>query len=114
GHYLSALAMLYASTDNQELKDRLDYMLSELERCQNKNGNGYVGGIPQGKIFWERIHKGDIDGSGFGLNNTWVPLYNIHKLFAGLIDAYDYLGDEKAKNIVVKLEIGRASCRERV
>lgn len=103
GHYLSALAMLYASTDNQELKDRLDYMLSELERCQNKNGNGYVGGIPQGKIFWERIHKGDIDGSGFGLNNTWVPLYNIHKLFAGLIDAYDYLGDEKAKNIVVKL-----------
>src|SRR5690606_6715209 len=46
GHYLSALAMLYASTDNPELKTRLDYMLSELERCQTKNGNGYVGGIP--------------------------------------------------------------------
>lgn len=103
GHYLSALAMLYASSDNQELKDRLDYMLSELERCQEKNGNGYVGGIPQGKIFWERIHKGDIDGSGFGLNNTWVPLYNIHKLFAGLIDAYNYVGNEKAKAIVIKL-----------
>ena len=103
GHYLSALAMLYASTDNQELKNRLDYMLSELERCQNKNGNGYVGGIPQGKIFWERIHKGDIDGSGFGLNNTWVPLYNIHKLFAGLIDAYHFTGSDKAKSIVIKL-----------
>ncbi|MFI0430972.1 beta-L-arabinofuranosidase domain-containing protein [Mariniflexile sp. HMF6888] len=103
GHYLSALAMLYASTDNQELKTRLDYMLSELERCQNKNGNGYVGGIPQGKIFWERIHKGDIDGSGFGLNNTWVPLYNIHKLFAGLIDAYHFTGSEKAKSIVINL-----------
>ncbi len=103
GHYLSALAMLYASTDNEELKTRLDYMLSELERCQNKNGNGYVGGIPQGKIFWERIHKGDIDGSGFGLNNTWVPLYNIHKLFAGLIDAYRFTGSEKAKIIVMKL-----------
>lgn len=103
GHYLSALAMLYASTDEPELKSRLDYMLSELERCQEKNGNGYVGGIPQGKIFWERIHKGDIDGSGFGLNNTWVPLYNIHKLFAGLIDAYNYVGSEKAKSIVIKL-----------
>ncbi|MBU3821420.1 glycoside hydrolase family 127 protein [Flavobacteriaceae bacterium XHP0103] len=103
GHYLSALAMLYASTDEPELKSRLDYMLSELERCQNKNGNGYVGGIPQGKIFWERIHKGDIDGSGFGLNNTWVPLYNIHKLFAGLYDAYYYTGSEQAKNILVKL-----------
>jgi uncharacterized protein len=103
GHYLSALAMLYASTDNPELKTRLDYMLSELERCQNKNGNGYVGGIPQGKIFWERINKGDIDGSGFGLNNTWVPLYNIHKLFAGLIDTYHITNSEKAKTIVVKL-----------
>ncbi|WP_419214082.1 beta-L-arabinofuranosidase domain-containing protein [Maribacter sp. X9] len=103
GHYLSALAMLYASTDNEELKTRLDYMLSELERCQIKNANGYVGGIPQGKVFWERIHEGDIDGSGFGLNNTWVPLYNIHKLFAGLIDAYHYTGSEKAKTIVIKL-----------
>ena len=103
GHYLSALAMLYASTDNQELQTRLEYMLSELERCQNKNGNGYVGGIPQGKIFWERIHKGDIDGSGFGLNNTWVPLYNIHKLFAGLIDVYHFTGSDKAKSIVIKL-----------
>ncbi|WP_343613912.1 glycoside hydrolase family 127 protein [Flavobacterium sp.] len=103
GHYLSALGMMYASTGNAELKNRLDYMLSELARCQDKNGNGYVGGIPQGKVFWDRIHKGDIDGSSFGLNNTWVPIYNIHKLFAGLIDAYHYTGSEKAKAIVIKL-----------
>lgn len=103
GHYLSALSMMYASTGNPELKNRLDYMLSELARCQDKNGNGYVGGIPQGKVFWDRIHKGDIDGSSFGLNNTWVPIYNIHKLFAGLIDAYHYTGSEKAKEIVIKL-----------
>ncbi len=103
GHYLSALAMMYASTGNKGLKDRLDYMLSELARCQAKNGNGYVGGIPQGKVFWDRIHKGDIDGSSFGLNNTWVPIYNIHKLFAGLIDAYQYTGSEQAKDIAIKL-----------
>jgi DUF1680 family protein len=103
GHYLSALAMMYASTGNQEVKNRLDYMISELEICQQKNGNGYVGGIPQGKVFWDRIHKGDIDGSNFGLNNTWVPLYNIHKLFAGLIDTYHYTGNEKAKEVLIKL-----------
>jgi len=103
GHYLSALAMMYASAGNKELKERLDYMLSELARCQAKNGNGYVGGIPQGKVFWDRIHKGDIDGSSFGLNNTWVPIYNIHKLFAGLIDAYQYTGSEQAKDIVIQL-----------
>jgi len=103
GHYLSALAMMYASTGNMEVKNRLDYMISELEICQQKNGNGYVGGIPQGKVFWDRIHNGDIDGSNFGLNNTWVPLYNIHKLFAGLIDTYHYTGNEKAKELVIKL-----------
>lgn len=103
GHYLSALAMMYASTGNTEVKKRLDYMITELARCQAKNGDGYVGGIPQGKIFWERIHKGDIDGSGFGLNNTWVPLYNIHKLYAGLRDAYAYAGNEQAKQVLIRL-----------
>jgi len=103
GHYLSALAMMYASTGEPELKKRLDYMIDQLAQCQAKNGNGYVGGIPQGKVFWERIHKGDIDGSSFGLNNTWVPLYNIHKLFAGLRDAYEYAGNQQAKQVLVGL-----------
>jgi DUF1680 family protein len=103
GHYLSALAMMYASTKNAELKTRLDYMVSELARCQTKNGNGYVGGIPQGKVFWERIHKGDIDGSSFGLNNTWVPLYNIHKLFAGLRDAYQFANNKQALQVLIGL-----------
>lgn len=103
GHYLSALALMYASTDNLEVKKRLDYMVSELAKCQQKNGDGYVGGIPQGKVFWSRIAKGDLDGSGFGLNNTWVPLYNIHKLFAGLQDAYTVAGNKQALNVLVKL-----------
>ena len=103
GHYLSALAMMYESTGDAELKKRLDYMVNELALCQAKNGDGYVGGVPNGKVFWERIHKGDIDGSGFGLNNTWVPLYNIHKLFAGLRDAYEYAGNEQAKKVLIGL-----------
>lgn len=103
GHYLSALAMMYASTGNTELKQRLEYMVAELARCQAKNGNGYVGGIPNGKVFWERINKGDIDGSTFGLNNTWVPLYNIHKLFAGLRDTYEFTQNQQAKQILISL-----------
>ena len=103
GHYLSALAMMYASIGNKELKKRLDYMINELALCQAKNGNGYVGGIPNGKVFWQRIHKGDIDGSTFGLNNTWVPIYNIHKLFAGLRDAYEIGGNKQAKQVLIGL-----------
>ncbi len=103
GHYLSALALMYAATGEKELKTRLDYMVDQLALCQQKNGNGYAGGIPQGKVFWERIRKGDIDGSSFGLNNTWVPLYNIHKLFAGLYDAYHFGHNRQALKVLTGL-----------
>ena len=41
GHYLSALAIHYASTGTEEFKARLEYMLSELKRCQAETG-GYI------------------------------------------------------------------------
>ncbi|MCB0847522.1 MAG: glycoside hydrolase family 127 protein, partial [Bacteroidetes bacterium] len=46
GHYVSALAMMYASTSDTKIKTRLDYMISELKRAQDANGNGYLGGVP--------------------------------------------------------------------
>ncbi len=42
GHYLSALSYMYAATGNQEIKVRLDYMMSELKRCQDAAGDGYL------------------------------------------------------------------------
>ena len=52
GHYVSALADMYAATGNPELLRRLNYMIDALEECQNANGDGYIGGVPRGKIFW--------------------------------------------------------------
>ncbi|MGS2739054.1 beta-L-arabinofuranosidase domain-containing protein [Sinomicrobium sp. M5D2P17] len=103
GHYLSALALMYASTGNEELKNRLAYMLDELEECQDANANGYVGGIPGGNKMWKEIAGGKIEAASFSLNSKWVPLYNIHKLFAGLRDAWEIAGNPKAKEILVKL-----------
>jgi len=103
GHYLSALAMMYASTGDERMKDRLDYMVKELKRAQKANGNGYVGGVPDGKAMWDEIKAGNIRAGGFDLNGRWVPLYNIHKLYAGLRDAYLYGGNEDAKKILVDL-----------
>jgi len=100
GHYLSALANMYAATGNQEILARLNYMLDWLEKCQQKNGNGYIGGVPGGKAMWQDIEKGKIDAGSFSLNDHWVPLYNIHKLYAGLIDAYKLTGSVKAKKIL--------------
>lgn len=103
GHYLSALALMYASTSDAKVKQRLDYMIDELERCQKASGNGYVSGVPNGKKIWKEIAQGNIRASGFGLNDRWVPLYNIHKTYSGLRDAYWYAGNEKAKKMLIKL-----------
>jgi uncharacterized protein len=103
GHYLSALSLMYASTKNAELKQRLEYMVDQLAICQTKNGDGYVGGIPGGHDMWKDIATGKIDAGSFSLNHKWVPLYNIHKLYAGLRDAYLIAGNEKAKEILIKL-----------
>ncbi|QCR23577.1 glycoside hydrolase family 127 protein [Pontibacter sp. SGAir0037] len=102
GHYLTALALMYASTGNEELHKRLTYMIDQLEICQKKNGNGYVGGVPGGNAMWEEISRGKIDAQSFSLNKKWVPWYNIHKTYAGLRDAYLYAGNEKAKDMLVQ------------
>jgi DUF1680 family protein len=103
GHYLTALAQMYASTGNQEAKRRLDVMVEQLAKCQEKNGNGYVGGIPGGLQTWNEIKQGKIDADNFSLNKKWVPLYNIHKLYAGLRDAYKIGGNTKARIVFIGL-----------
>lgn len=98
GHYVSALAIHYAATGNQECYDRLVYMIDELERCQNANGNGYLGGVPNSRQLWGNLAKGD-----FGLfRGAWVPWYNVHKMYAGLRDAWQYAGIEKARDMFIK------------
>ncbi len=103
GHYLSALAKMYAATGDKRFEERLNYMLSELERAQNANGNGYLSGVPNGKEIWNEIENGNIDAGSFSLNKRWVPLYNIHKIYAGLCDAYLFAGSEKAKDMLIEL-----------
>lgn len=37
GHYLSALAMMYAATGSQEILDKVNYMIDELDKCQQND-----------------------------------------------------------------------------
>lgn len=103
GHYLSALSLMYASTGDKEIGQRLDYMIRELKRCQDANGNGYIGGVPGGKIIWQEVAEGNIRAGSFDLNAKWVPLYNIHKTYAGLRDAYLYTDNEMSKEMLIKM-----------
>jgi DUF1680 family protein len=75
GHYLSALAMMYANTNDKRILDRLNYTIAELKICQDKNGDGYLGGVPGSHQLWIDVRKGNFDT----FNKRWVPFYNIHK-----------------------------------
>ena len=101
GHYLSALSQMIASGNDPdgELGRRLDYMLSEMARVQQANGDGYIGGISGSRDFWEVIAAGDVDK----IWDRWVPWYNVHKTFAGLRDAYIAGGRPKARELLVQL-----------
>nr|WP_090727066.1 glycoside hydrolase family 127 protein [Paenibacillus sp. PDC88] len=103
GHYLSGCALMYAATGNEELKQRADYVTQELKVCQDSHGNGYVSGIPRGRELFEEIKAGDIRSQGFDLNGGWVPLYTMHKLFAGLRDAYTLTGNRLALEVEIRL-----------
>ncbi len=99
GHYLSALAIHLAATGDSECRQRMEYMLDELERCQKANGNGYVGGVPDGKRAWQEIAKGNV-----GIVwKYWVPWYNLHKTYTGLRDAWLYGGSKKARKMFLSL-----------
>jgi DUF1680 family protein len=103
GHYLSALALMWAATGDPEVKRRLDYFVAELKRAQDANGNGYVGGIPGGSAAWQQVANGTVKADNFSVNGKWVPWYNLHKVFAGLRDAWHYAGNEDARVMLVKL-----------
>jgi DUF1680 family protein len=103
GHYLSALALMFASTGDAEVKRRLDVFVAELKRAQQANGDGYLGGIPGGRAAWRDVAAGKLQVDNFSVNGKWVPWYNLHKIYAGLRDAWRYAGNEDARAMLIDL-----------
>jgi DUF1680 family protein len=103
GHYLSAISIFYVTSGNPEFKKRSDYIVGELERCQNARKTGYVGAIPNEDSIFGNVAKGIIKSGGFDLNGGWSPWYTVHKVMAGLVDAYLYCDNGKALQVVVKM-----------
>jgi hypothetical protein len=104
GHYMSACALMYAATGDAKFKQRVDYIVDELKACQDAIGTGLVYGFPNGDKIFAEVAAGQImvrNQSHF--NGGWVPWYTMHKLFAGLRDAYIYCDNATAKAVLVRL-----------
>ncbi len=114
GHYLSACSLMSAQTGETQYRERVTYIVGELTECQAAHGDGYVGGFTRkradihedGKAIFPEIVTGDIRSAPFSLNGAWSPLYTLHKLLAGLLDA----GDAAA----LKVAIGLAGYLDRI
>ena len=89
GHYLSASALLYASTGDKEVKDKGDYMVAELAKVQQKWGGGYLSAFPT--EWFERLDA---------RKPVWAPFYTVHKIMAGMFDMYQHAGNKQALEVL--------------
>lgn len=89
GHYLSACALMWASTGDAEIKRRADLMVDELARCQHQLGTGYLSAFPE--EYFDRLRDG---------KPVWAPWYTIHKIMAGMLDMHAVAGNAQALDVV--------------
>lgn len=101
GHFISALSYMYKVDKDERLKEKLDYIIEELRYIQSFSADGYASGFS--KKCFEKVFSGDFNVTRFELGDGWVPWYSIHKIYAGLIDAYELTENKKALDVVEKL-----------
>jgi len=83
GHYLSACALMYSSTNDEDLRAKADELVAELAKCQKPNG--YLGAYSES--FYDRLRNHE---------KVWAPYYTYHKIMAGHLDMYVHCGNEQA------------------
>ena len=90
GHFLSAAAMMYASTGDAEIKAKADAVVAGLAECQKALGtSGYLSAFPE--TFFDRVES---------VRTVWAPYYTIHKIMAGLVDMAEHCGSGQALEVV--------------
>src|SRR6202050_580354 len=91
GHYLSACALMYASSGDEDLKKNAATVVAELGKCQTALKSGYLSAFPV--EFFDRLREGQ---------RGWAAFYTVHKIMAGLLDMDGYCGQERALDMVQK------------
>ncbi|OUO79128.1 hypothetical protein B5F53_08620 [Blautia sp. An249] len=119
GHFLSALALAYASSGDEEYKEKMDYMVSELHKLQQMSkgkASDFVtkctptsaaqGNWSKDPNEWGEGFLSAYSPDQFALleqytpyATIWAPYYTLHKLIAGFIDCYEYGGNEEALEV---------------
>jgi DUF1680 family protein len=90
GHYLSACALMHASTGDEVIASKASALVGMLAECQAKDG--YLSAFPT--EFFERLRKHQA---------VWAPFYTYHKIMAGLIDMHQHTGNQLALQMAERM-----------
>lgn len=95
GHYLSACSLMAAGTRQAPFHERVAYIVDELAVCQHARGDGLICAFPDGATQLERALRGE--------QIVGVPWYTLHKIMAGLRDAYSVANHRQALTVLRNL-----------
>ncbi|SDO67013.1 beta-L-arabinofuranosidase domain-containing protein [Lentzea jiangxiensis] len=96
GHFLTAWAQAWAVLGDTTCRDRANYVVAELAKCQANNAaagfnTGYLSGFPES----------DLDAMEAGSPKA-VSYYSLHKTLAGLLDVWRYIGNTQARDVLLR------------
>ncbi|MNM04579.1 Non-reducing end beta-L-arabinofuranosidase [compost metagenome] len=90
GHYLTAISQAYKQTGDEELRERLEYLIGEFQLCQFENG--YISAFDE--ALFDRIEN---------RQPAWVPWYTMHKVLAGIVSVYEATSNASALEVASRL-----------
>ncbi|WP_447001960.1 beta-L-arabinofuranosidase domain-containing protein [Saccharothrix isguenensis] len=96
GHFLTAWAQAWAVLGDTACRDKANYMVAELAKCQANNAAagfnaGYLSGFPESDFT--TVEQGTRKG---------VPYYCLHKTLAGLLDVWRLIGSTQARDVLLR------------
>lgn len=102
--YLSGMAMMYQSTADPVILEKLRYVIGELVTIQQAGQDGYLAATPNGRHVYEDIFNDDrFKTDGGCVNGCWEPVYVMNKTLQGLHDCYMLCGIKEAFEVEKKL-----------
>lgn len=101
GHFLSALALCYKVTGDQDILQKAVYMIDSLAECQEKFEEQMPGN--PGFLSAYTDEQFDLLEEYTPYPKIWAPYYTLHKIFAGLLECYKSAGIKSALTIAEKL-----------
>ncbi|MBL0887596.1 beta-L-arabinofuranosidase domain-containing protein [Myceligenerans indicum] len=91
GHYITSLSQSYATVEDPTTRARLLEELTEAVHGLKASRDAYAAAHPESVGYVAPFGTNVLPSGGDGL---LVPFYDLHKVLAGLIDAYQYAPDD--------------------